>query len=119
MSDHKDIWVIIEHSGGTVKPVSLEAVQAARQLSAKSGGQVKAVYLGSQSGDAVKTVARSGVNQVLWIVDPELETYTSSRYLSALVGCVADSPPAAILLPATNHGKELAPAGVIQETMFL
>lgn len=110
MSDHKDIWVVIEHSGGVVKPVSLEAVQAARQLSAKSGGQVKAVYLGSQSGEGVSAVARSGVNQVLLIVDPELESYTSSRYVAALVGCMGDSPPAAILLPATNHGKELAPA---------
>ncbi|MEE8268613.1 MAG: electron transfer flavoprotein subunit alpha/FixB family protein [Nitrospinaceae bacterium] len=110
MSDGKDIWVIIEHSDGKVKPVSLEAVQAARQLSAKSGGQVKAVYLGSQSGDGVSAVARAGVNQVLLIVDPELEAYTSSRYLAALVGCMVDSPPSVILLPATNHGKELAPA---------
>jgi electron transfer flavoprotein alpha subunit len=110
MSDRKDIWVIIEHSDGTVKPVSFEAVQAARQISAKSGGQVKAVYCGSQSGDGVKTVARSGVDQVLLIVDPVLESYTSSRYLAALVGCMGDSPPSAILLPATNHGKELAPA---------
>jgi len=110
MTDHKDIWVVIEHSDGAVKPVSLEAVQAARQLSSKSGGRVKAVYLTSQSGDEVSVVARSGVDQVLLIVDVELQSYTSSRYLSALVECLGDSPPSAILLPATNHGKELAPA---------
>lgn len=110
MSDRNDIWVIIEHSGGTVKPVSLEAVQAARQLSAKSGGQVKAIYLGSQSGEGVSAVARTGVDQVLLIVDPELENYTSSRYLSALVGCIGELSPSVVLLPATNHGKELAPA---------
>jgi len=110
MSGHKDIWVVIEHSDGAVKPVSLEAVQAALQLSSKSGGLVKAVYLGSQGGEGVRTVARSGVNQVLLIADPELQDYTSSCYLNALVGCMGDSPPSAILLPATNHGKELAPA---------
>jgi len=110
MSDHKDIWVVIEHSDEVVKPVSLEAVQAARQLSSKSGGQVKAVYLTSQNGEGVRAVTRSGVDQVLLIVDPELESYISSRYLNALVGCMGDSPPSAILLPATNHGKELAPA---------
>jgi len=110
MTGHKDIWVVIEHSDGAVKPVSLEAVQAARQLSSKSGGRVKAVYLTSQSGDEVSVVARSGVDQVLLIVDVELQSYTSSRYLSALVECLGDSPPSAILLPATNHGKELAPA---------
>ena len=110
MSDPKDIWVVIEHSGGTVKPVSLEAVHAARQLSSKIGGQVKAVYLSSDSGDGVKAIARSGVDQVLWIVDVDLESYISSRYLAALVECIRESSPAAILLPATNHGKELAPA---------
>ena len=110
MSSPKDIWVVIEHSEGEVKPVSLEAVHAARQLSSKSKGQVKAVYLGSQSGDGVKVVSRSGVDQVLLVVDPELKTYTSSRYLSSLAGCIGDSSPSAILLPATNHGKELASA---------
>lgn len=111
MSDPKDIWVIIEHADGAVKPASLEAVHAARQLSSKSGGQVKAVYLSSQGDDGVKAVARSGVDQVLLIVDPELKTYTSSRYLAALLGCIDDAPPSAILLAATNHGKELASAG--------
>lgn len=110
MSDGKDIWVVIEHTGGKVKPVSLEAVQAGRMLSAQTGGQTKAVFLCSQNNDAVKAVARSGVDQVILIVDPELETYTSSRYLTALVGCIGQSPPAAVLLPATNHGKELAGA---------
>ena len=110
MSGAKDIWVVIEHTGGVVKPVSLEAVQAGRMLSSKSGGQVKAVFLCSQSSEEVKTMARSGVDQVILIIDPELENYTSSRYLTALVGCISSSPPAAVLLPATNHGKELAPA---------
>ena len=108
MTDPKDIWAILEHSGGIVKPVSLETVHAARQLASESGGRAKAVYLGSQEGDSIQTVARSGVDEVLLIVDPALEPYTSSRYLSALLACIEDSPPAAILLPATIHGKELA-----------
>ena len=110
MSGSKDIWVIIEHSDGIVKPASLEAVHAARQLSSKLSGQVKAVYLDSQHGDGVKTVSRSGVDQVLLIVDPDLGSYTNFRYLSAITGCLGDSPPATILLAATNHGKELASA---------
>ena len=102
MSSHKDIWVVIEHSNGTVKPVSLQAVHAARQLSSKSGGKVKAVYLSSQSGEGVRDVARSGVDQVLLIVDPELEFYTSSRYLAALIGCMGDSPPTAVPVSYTH-----------------
>jgi electron transfer flavoprotein alpha subunit len=110
MSENNDIWVLIEHSGGVVKPVSLEAIQAARLLSAKTGGPVKAVFLCCQETKGIQAITRSGVDQVLLVVHPELEFYTSSRYLSALVECMGDSPPSAILLPATNHGKELAPA---------
>ena len=110
MTGSKDIWVIVEHSDGVVKPVSLEAVHAARQLSSKLSSKVKAVYLSSQEGDGVKAVSRSGVGQVLLIVDPDLKTYTSSRYLSALAQPIGESSPAAILLAATNHGKELASA---------
>lgn len=110
MSGPKDIWVVVEHSDGTVKPVSLEAITAARELSSKSGGQVVAVYLDSENGEGVQAVARSGVDQVLLVIDPDLATYTSSRYLVALSSCISDPPPTAILLPATNHGKELAPA---------
>lgn len=110
MSEQKDIWVVIEHAAGVVKSASLEAVHAARQLCSQSGGQVKAVYCGAQSSEGVKTVARSGVSQVLLIADSELENYTSSRYLTALLKCMGDAPPFAILMAATNHGKELAPA---------
>lgn len=110
MSGPKDIWVVVEHSDGTVKPVSLEAITAARELSSKSGGQVVAVYLDSEDGEGVQAVARSGVDQVLLVIDPDLATYTSSRYLAALSSCISEPPPTAILLPATNHGKEVAPA---------
>ena len=110
MSAAKDIWVVIEHAEGVVKPVSFEAIHAGRLLSAQSGGQVKALFLCSSRVEAIATVARSGVDQVVLMIDPELESYTSSRYLAAIVGFLDHSIPGAVLLPATNHGKELAPA---------
>lgn len=110
MAGSHDIWVVIEHAGGSIKPVSLEAVQAARLLAGKTGGQVKAALLSSQSGQIADAVACSGVHQVMVVSHPELETYTSLRYLDSLKALIEKSPPAAVLLPATNHGKELAPA---------
>ena len=108
MAGHKDIWVVIEHGGGRVKPASLEAVHAARSLAAQTGGQVKALFLAAQNDPALPTVVQSGVDQVLLMIDPELENYTSSRYLSIVVGCIKKDDPLAVLLAATNHGKELA-----------
>ncbi len=108
MAGHKDIWVVIEHGGGRVKPASLEAVYAARSLAVQTGGQVKAVFLAAENDPALPTVVRSDVDQVLLMIDPELENYTSSRYLSAVVGCIKNGDPLAVVLAATNHGKELA-----------
>ena len=110
MSHNNEIWVIIEHSGGVVKPSSLEAVHAARLLAGKCGGKTKAVVLGSGHSDAVQEAAQSGVDQVLFISDSELNEYTSSRYLKALSDAVSQGSPLAVLLAATNHGKELAGA---------
>jgi len=108
MAGHKDIWVVIEHSGGRVKPASLEAVYAARSLAVQTGGQVKAVFLAAENDPALPTVISSDVDQVLLIIDSELDNYTSSRYLSAVVGCIKNGDPLAVVLAATNHGKELA-----------
>ena len=108
MAGHKDIWVVIEHGGGRVKPASLEAVYAARSLAAQTGGQVKALFLAAADDPALQLVVRSDVDQVLLMIDPELENYTSSRYLSAVVGCIKNGDPLAVVLAATNHGKELA-----------
>lgn len=108
MAGHKDIWVVIEHGGGRVKPASLEAVYAARSLAVQTGGQVKALFLAAADDPALPTVVRADVDQVLLMIDPELENYTSSRYLSAVVGCIKNGDPLAVVLAATNHGKELA-----------
>ena len=99
---------MIEHGDGRVKPASLEAVYAARSLAVQTGGQVKAVFLAAENDPALPTVVRSDVDQVLLMIDPELENYTSSRYLSAVVGCIKNGDPLAVVLAATNHGKELA-----------
>ena len=99
---------MIEHGGGRVKPASLEAVYAARSLAVQTGGQVKALFLAAENDPALPTIVRSDVDQVLLMIDPELENYTSSRYLSAVVGCIKNGDPLAVVLAATNHGKELA-----------
>jgi len=99
---------VIEHGDGRVKPASLEAVYAARSLAVQTGGQVKALFLAAENDPALPTIVRSDVDQVLLMIDPELENYTSSRYLSAVVGCIKNGDPLAVVLAATNHGKELA-----------
>lgn len=110
MSESQDIWVVIEHGEGVVKSASLEAVHAARMLAASCGGKITALVLdsGTSDSDLLKQVSRSGVDQVVHFSDPDFAHPISSRYLTALVNFISNGSPLAILLAATNHGKELA-----------
>jgi len=106
MSD--PIWVMVEHSNGSVKPVSLEAVQAGLELSAKVQTEVTAVLFGSGESAPVDSLKETGVHKILVLQNPQRETSTVTGRLSLLISKVKEASPRCILLGATNHGKELA-----------
>lgn len=103
-----EIWVIVEQEIGTVKPVSLEVLHAARTLADGCGGKVTAVYLCAEP--QIDPILHCGADRVLVLRHPDLARYNYSGYLSALAPLIVSTPPNLILLPATNHGKELAAA---------
>ncbi|MBI4383143.1 MAG: electron transfer flavoprotein subunit alpha/FixB family protein [Nitrospinae bacterium] len=107
----KDIWVIVEHADGAVKAVTHEVLNAARGLSASSGGKTVAVYLGAETVQAeLDSMARHGADAVLFLKGPGLARYTCSGYLAALSPAIRENPPALIAMGATVHGKELSAA---------
>ncbi len=112
MNSGKLIFAIVEHAEGAVKPVSLEVLHAARQLADQTGGQVQAVYLGSQSESEIdcQSFIQYGADRVLVLRHPSLARYTVLAYLETLLSAIQSRRPEILLLPATNHGKELAAA---------
>jgi len=108
----KLIFAIVEHAEGAVKPVSLEVLHAARQLADQTGGQVQAVYLGSQSESEIdcQSFIQYGADRVLVLRHPHFARYTVLAYLETLLSAIQSRRPEILLLPATNHGKELAAA---------
>lgn len=112
MSNGKLIFAIVEHAEGVVKPVSLEVLHAARQLADQMGGQVLAVCLGLQgeSESDCQSFIQYGADRVLILRHPHLARYTVSAYLETLLSAIQSRYPEILLLPATNHGKELAAA---------
>ncbi len=103
----KEIWVIVEHEGGAVKPVSQEILHAAKVLASEGGWQVAAIHLMDQEKVAM---THRGADRVIVLKNPGFAHYTCSAYLAALAPLIRSTPPVAILLPATTHGKELASA---------
>jgi electron transfer flavoprotein alpha subunit len=104
----KEIWVIVEQSNGEVKPVSYEVLHAAKSLAVQGGGQVTAFYLSDQPPADTSALIKHGADRVMVLRHPDLARFTGAGYLSALLPLIISKPPGAILLPATNHGKELA-----------
>ncbi len=112
MNNGKLIFAIVEHAEGVVKPVSLEVLHAARQLADQMGGQVLAVCLGLQgeSESDCQSFIQYGADRVLILRHPHLARYTVLAYLDTLLSAIQSRHPEILLLPATNHGKELAAA---------
>jgi electron transfer flavoprotein alpha subunit len=109
METGKDVWVIIEHSDGEIKPVNFEMLNAAKTLAAKTGGKVVAAWLNSDGSEIEDQLAEHGADVVNVFQHADLAKYSCTAYLSALLPPLNIAKPQAIILPATTHGKELAP----------
>ncbi|GJL78827.1 MAG: electron transfer flavoprotein subunit alpha [Nitrospinaceae bacterium] len=111
MNSEHQIFVIVEHARGEIKPITFEVLHAARELGDSAGGRVTAVYLGDGSETEFNnSFFYYGADEVLVLQHASLAHYTVAGYLEALVPEIKSRNPALILLPASNHGKEFAAA---------
>jgi len=106
----KEIWVIVEHFEGEIKPISFEMLNAARSLASQTGGRVVAALLCSAMQKAPDQLAEHGADVVKVYRDERFENYSSENYLAVLLPELRNSHPGLVILPTTTHGKELAPA---------
>jgi electron transfer flavoprotein alpha subunit len=98
-----EILVLVDHADGAVKKVTLELLTKAREL-----GTPAAVFVGSAFDTAKDRLAEYGAAKVYVAADPELDGYVVAPKAELLAKLVADVQPAAVLVPATAEGKEIA-----------
>jgi len=98
-----EILVLVDHADGAVKKVTLELLTKARELGAPA-----AVFFGSAFDTAKDKLAEYGAAKVYVAADPELDGYVVAPKAELLAKLVADVQPAAVLVPATAEGKEIA-----------
>ena len=103
-----EVLVVVEHSDGLVKKVTLEMLTLARELSAL--GEPAAVVLGSPGTAAGLTdkLAECGAGKIYAAESPEIDEFLVAPKASVLASLIARSQPAAVLLGATQEGKEIA-----------
>jgi len=98
-----EVLVLAEHSGETVKKVTLELLTLARRF-----GEPAVVWIGDGAGGGRERLAEFGAAKVYVVDGGGVDDYVvapAAQVLASLAGRVS---PAAVLVAATGEGKEIA-----------
>ena len=99
-----EILVLVDHSEGAVKKVTLELLTLARSL-----GTPSAVWLGAGASDAaLAQLGEYGAASVYVADSADLDDYLVAPKAEALAALVAEKSPAAVLIASSAEGKEIA-----------
>lgn len=100
-----DILVVIEHLQGEVKDISYIMLAAARQLADGTGGEVKAILLGSNAENLTKNLA---ADKIIYLDHVQYTDFTSESYLQAVSALIEEYSPRAVLFGHTSIGMDVA-----------
>lgn len=105
-----DFWVWIEtEEDGTAKNVGIELLTPGRELADAQEGNLVAVVIGSKVDAAVDMANKHGADQIIVVDGEEYKTYSTDAYAIALTELVEKYGPSAMMLGATNNGRDLGP----------
>jgi electron transfer flavoprotein alpha subunit len=98
-----EVLVLVEHVDGTPKKVTYELLTLARSL-----GEPAAVFVGNGYDNAKDKLAEYGATKVYVAGDAEIDGYLVAPKAEVLAQIVQQSSPAAVLIPSSPEGKEVA-----------
>jgi electron transfer flavoprotein alpha subunit len=98
-----EILVLAAHDGESVKKVTFELLTLARRF-----GEPAAVWLGSGAEGARERLAEYGAAKVYVAGGDDMTGYVAAPAAEVLAALVAQASPAAVLVPSTAEGKEVA-----------
>ncbi|MET7641311.1 electron transfer flavoprotein subunit alpha/FixB family protein [Streptomyces sp. NPDC005438] len=98
-----EVLVLVDHVDGAVRKPTLELLTLARRL-----GDPVAVFLGAGAENASATLAEYGAVKVLAADAPEFADYLVVPKVDALQAAYDATSPAAVLVPSSAEGKEIA-----------
>ncbi|MEV4432664.1 electron transfer flavoprotein subunit alpha/FixB family protein [Streptomyces sp. NPDC049585] len=98
-----EVLVYVDHVDGAVRKPTLELLTLARRI-----GEPVAVHLGAGADAAAATLAEYGAVKVLTADAPEFADYLVVPKVDALQAAYEAVSPAAVLIPSSAEGKEIA-----------
>lgn len=108
-STYKGVLIFAERRrDGSLAPSALELLGKARELTASDGGEVAAAIFGPGAGEYAPQLIAGGADKVFVAEDERLTAFTAKPAAKTLAQIVASFKPAAIFIPATSQGRDLA-----------
>ncbi|MCK4942687.1 MAG: electron transfer flavoprotein subunit alpha/FixB family protein [Candidatus Aminicenantes bacterium] len=105
---NKKIWVLAEIRKGNLTRSTSQLFGAAYKIADQKNLDVVAVLMGGEKSHAESLAQKASL--VLWINDPQLQTYEATCYLQAIWQLIeSKGKPVAILASASSSGLELMP----------
>ena len=105
----RGVWVFCEQRGGQLMPTDFELVSEGRKLADELGVELCGVLLGDNVEGVAKELGGYGADKVLVCEDPLLKDYTTDAYTSVICQLVEAYKPEALLIGASNIGRDLGP----------
>ena len=105
----KAVWVVAETLGSALRPVTLELLGKAGELSAKYGGEVAVLLMGRDGQQHVNTLAAHGAEVIYLADDQRLDPYTTETHTALMTQAISAYKPGVVLLGSTAIGRDLAP----------
>jgi len=98
-----EVLVLVEHVDGAPKKVTFELLTLARSL-----GEPAAVFIGNGADNAKDKLAEYGATKIYVAGDSELDGFLVAPKAEVLARVAQQASPAAVLIPSTPEGKEVA-----------
>src|SRR3954469_4277975 len=100
-----EVLVLVDHVDGAVRKPTYELLTIAKRL-----GEPSAVFIGdsSKSSDVAEKVKKYGAEKVYVVDDAQIKGYLVAPKAEALQQLAEKTSPAAILIPSSVEGKEIA-----------
>ena len=101
------VLAFLEHEGGKVDDVSLEALTLARDLADQLDEPLEAIVFGPEGPAVAEEAGSFGVENLYAVEHDALDSYAPEAYAEAVSQCVDDLAPDAVVAPGTDRGSEV------------
>lgn len=104
-----NVLIVAEHLNQSLKKSSLHALEAAKQLAARSGGKIYGLVLGSGVGEVANEFARHGVAEVLVADDVSIQNPLAETWSKVIEKAAKEVSATYVVAPAASQAKDILP----------